>query len=150
MTRKNDSDYAPEGEVRDDGTTGELLQDKMTAESLLRGAADADGTNPNDQPGFNDGVLGGHDFEDRQGTPNNDGDSDLEGRASGERARTAAAAWTAAPPAPRPCPAPRSNHPCRNAPAGDLAGALLSGVSGCRCSGPDSRPRPAAPASASP
>lgn len=83
MTRKNDSDYAPEGEVRDDGTTGELLQDKMTAESLLRGAADSDGANPNDQPGFNDGVLGGHDFEDRQGTPNNDGDSDLEGRASG-------------------------------------------------------------------
>ncbi|WP_291430012.1 hypothetical protein [Deinococcus sp.] len=83
MTRKNDSEYAPEGEVRDDGTTAELVQDKMAAESLLRGAASADSTNPNDQPGFNDGVLGGHDFEDRQGTPNNDGDSDLEGRAQG-------------------------------------------------------------------
>ena len=71
------------GEVVDEGTTGELLQDKMTAEDLLRGAANADERNPNDQPGFDDGRLGGRDGEDRQGTPNNDGESDLGGDARG-------------------------------------------------------------------
>lgn len=83
MTRDDASDYAPEGEIRDDGTTGELLNDKMAAEDLLRAAASEDATNVNDQPGFQDGSQGGRDFEDRQGTPNNDGDSDLEGRAAG-------------------------------------------------------------------
>ena len=83
MTRDDTREYAPEGEIRDDGTTGELLNDKMAAEDLLRGAASAESSNPHDQPGFQDGVLGGSDFEDRQGTPNNDGDSDLEGRAAG-------------------------------------------------------------------
>lgn len=71
------------GEVVDDGTTGELLQDKMTTEDLLREATDADEHNANDQPGFDDGQLGGSDGEDRQGEPNNDGDSDLEGDAQG-------------------------------------------------------------------
>lgn len=72
-----------EGMVVDEGTTGELIQDKMTTEDLLRDNAEANETNPNDQPGFDDGVLGGSDFEDRQGTPNNDGDSDLGGDARG-------------------------------------------------------------------
>ncbi|MBZ9751497.1 hypothetical protein GO986_07400 [Deinococcus sp. HMF7620] len=87
MTRDDhidrDQGFAPEGEVRDDGTTGELVNDKMAAESILRADTMAESANPNDQPGFNDGRLGGSDFEDRQGTPNNDGDSDLEGRAEG-------------------------------------------------------------------
>ncbi|GHF62971.1 hypothetical protein HNQ07_004459 [Deinococcus metalli] len=72
-----------DGIVVDEGTTGELVQDKMSTEAMLRGAAADDGSNPNDQPGFQDGMLGGSDFEDRQGTPNNDGDSDLGGDAHG-------------------------------------------------------------------
>ncbi|WP_221088102.1 hypothetical protein [Deinococcus aquaedulcis] len=87
MTRDDrvdrDGGYAPEGEIRDDGTTGELLQEKMVAESLLHEDVMGESVNPNDQPGFNDGRLGGRDFEDRQGVPNNTGDSDLEGRAAG-------------------------------------------------------------------
>ncbi len=71
------------GEVVDEGTTGELLNDKMTAEDVLRNNADANQTNVNDEPGFDDGQLGGSDGEDRQGDPNNDGDSDLEGDARG-------------------------------------------------------------------
>ena len=67
----------------DEGTTQELVQDKMTAEGILRDAADVDERNPNDQPGFGDGTLGGSDGEDRQGEPNNDGDSDLGGSAHG-------------------------------------------------------------------
>ncbi|PNY81063.1 hypothetical protein [Deinococcus koreensis] len=72
-----------EGTVVDEGTTGELLQDKMATESILRSDVASESSNPNDQPGFQDGLLGGSDFEDRQGTPNNDGDSDLEGDARG-------------------------------------------------------------------
>ncbi|WP_309570086.1 hypothetical protein [Deinococcus sp.] len=79
MTRPDERD----GEVVDEGTTGELLQDKMATESILRGAADADERNPNDQPGFDDGVKGGSDGEDRQGEPNNDGGSDMSGSAQG-------------------------------------------------------------------
>lgn len=77
------SDDQQPGDIQDKGTTGELLQDKMTAEGVLREAAAADESNPNDQPGFEDGVQGGSDGEDRQGEPNNDGDSDLQGDARG-------------------------------------------------------------------
>ena len=86
MTRNDDQrpdDSGQEGTVVDEGTTGELLQDKMATESILRGDAASESSNANDQPGFQDGMLGGSDFEDRQGTPNNDGDSDLEGDARG-------------------------------------------------------------------
>ncbi|MFD2610262.1 hypothetical protein ACFSR9_12565 [Deinococcus taklimakanensis] len=87
MTRQDDHERnlnaEPTGEVQDEGTTGELLNDKMVAEDVLHQDAKANQTNVNDQPGFDDGILGGRDFEDRQGEPNNDGDSDLEGDARG-------------------------------------------------------------------
>lgn len=84
MTRPDqDEARGISGEVVDEGTTGELLNDKMAAEDMLRDNADANAHNPNDQPGFDDGRLGGSDGEDRQGDPNNDGDSDLEGDARG-------------------------------------------------------------------
>ncbi|AWN22955.1 hypothetical protein DKM44_06695 [Deinococcus irradiatisoli] len=65
---------AVRGEVVDEGTTGELLQEKNIAEDLLRSAAIADEKNANDQPGFDDGRLGGFDYEDRQGEPNDTGE----------------------------------------------------------------------------
>lgn len=72
------------GEVVDEGTTGELLQNKNDAEDLLRADAENDASNLNDQPGFDDGRLGGHDGEDRGGDPNNlSGDSDLGGQETG-------------------------------------------------------------------
>ncbi len=71
------------GEVVDEGTTRELVQDKMSTEQLLRDNADANQRNANDEPGFDDGRLGGSDGEDRQGEPNNTGDSDLGGDARG-------------------------------------------------------------------
>lgn len=84
MTKpEKDSPENIPGEVVDEGTTGELLQDKMTAEDLLRDNAAENESNLNDQPGFDDGRLGGSDGEDRGGDPNNDGDSDLEGDAHG-------------------------------------------------------------------
>lgn len=69
----------PQGEPMDEGTTGELLNDKMVGYDVLRGQAEAGRTNPNDQPGFDDGIEGGFDFEDRQGDPNSVTGSDLEG-----------------------------------------------------------------------
>lgn len=83
MSREARQSAETRGELVDEGTTGELLQDKMAVESILRADVDDDSRNPNDQPGFDDGRLGGSDFEDRQGTPNNDGDSDLGGDAEG-------------------------------------------------------------------
>lgn len=83
MTREARQSSEARGEVVDEGTTGELMQDKMAVESILRADVDDDSRNANDQPGFDDGRLGGSDFEDRQGTPNNDGDSDLGGAAEG-------------------------------------------------------------------
>ena len=71
------------GEVVDEGTTRELVQDKMSTEQLLRDNADANQRNANDEPGFDDGRLGGSDGEDRQGEPNNTGDSELGGDARG-------------------------------------------------------------------
>lgn len=71
------------GEVVDEGTTGELLQEKMVAEDILRENADANQKNPNDQPGFDDGRLGGSDGEDREGDPNSVQGSDLSGEAEG-------------------------------------------------------------------
>ncbi len=72
------------GEVMDEGTTAELVQDKAVAEDILRGAAHLDQKNVNDQPGFLDGRLGGYDGEDRQGQPNADVyGSDLSGKESG-------------------------------------------------------------------
>lgn len=80
MTRRdNDEVEGIPGEVVDEGTTGELLQDKLTAYSVLRADTDDNKQNPNDQPGFDDGLLGGHDFEDREGVPNSVGGSDLGG-----------------------------------------------------------------------
>lgn len=67
----------------DEGTTAELVQDKNVAEDILRSDTQLDEKNPNDQPGFDDGRLGGSDGEDRQGEPNNTGDSDLGGAAEG-------------------------------------------------------------------
>ncbi|WP_425145616.1 hypothetical protein [Deinococcus sp.] len=72
------------GSVVDEGTTSELLQDKNLAEDLLRSDSEADESNLNDQPGFDDGRLGGSDGEDREGDPNNaSGDSDLGGDEAG-------------------------------------------------------------------
>lgn len=88
MTRNDEerntvpADNTVTGEVVDEGTTGELLQEKMVAEDILRENADESG-NVNDQPGFRDGRLGGHDGEDRQGEPNNRLGSDLSGEAEG-------------------------------------------------------------------
>lgn len=84
MTKRNDEVEGIPGEVVDEGTTGELLQDKSVAEGLLRSDNDNDAKNVNDQPGFDDGRLGGYDYEDRQGNPNNeDGYSDLGGSEEG-------------------------------------------------------------------
>ena len=72
------------GEVVDEGTTGELLQDKNIAEDMLRADTASEASNDNDQPGFDDGRLGGSDGEDRQGDPNSaSGDSDLGGEEDG-------------------------------------------------------------------
>lgn len=71
------------GEVVDEGTTGELLQDKMTVEGTLRAEDEQDQKNVNDLPGFDDGRLGGSDYEDRQGDPNTLTGSDLGGEAEG-------------------------------------------------------------------
>ena len=79
--RKNTT---PPADLTDEGTTRELVQDKMTTEQLLRDNAEASASNPNDLPGFDDGRLGGSDGEDRQGEPNHTGgDSDLAGEARG-------------------------------------------------------------------
>jgi hypothetical protein len=90
MTRRDQREDGPsgdvvdEGTVIDDGTTGELLQDKNLAEDILRSDTAADASNLNDQPGFDDGRLGGSDGEDRTGDPNNaSGDSDLGGDEEG-------------------------------------------------------------------
>ncbi|WP_161881978.1 hypothetical protein [Deinococcus alpinitundrae] len=72
------------GEVVDEGTTAELLEEKNIAENLLRADVKADRANPNDQPGFDDGRLGGFDYEDRQGEPNDTGEgSDTAGKETG-------------------------------------------------------------------
>lgn len=85
MTKRDEqvTDEQISGEVVDEGTTGELLQDKMVAEDILRDNADANQKNPNDQPGFDDGRLGGSDGEDREGDPNSVQGSDLSGDAEG-------------------------------------------------------------------
>lgn len=54
---------------RDAGVPGELENDKMVAESLLRADNDQDAKNVNDAPGFMDGRLGGEDGEVRPGDP---------------------------------------------------------------------------------
>ena len=64
----------PSGELMDDGTTGELLEEKNENEDILRADAKANRANPNDQPGFMDGRRGGFDGEIRQGQPNDDGE----------------------------------------------------------------------------
>ncbi|MFC6591457.1 hypothetical protein ACFP81_05140 [Deinococcus lacus] len=69
------------GEVVDEGTTPELLEEKNVAEDLLRADAHAEEMNPNDEPGFDDGRTGGWDGEDRQGSPNSLTGSDLAGDA---------------------------------------------------------------------
>ena len=86
MTDRSDQNRSDEmpGEQIDEGTTGELLQDKQAAESILRSEAEADQSNVNDAPGFDDGLLGGSDYEDRQGEPNNNAlGSDVHGEAEG-------------------------------------------------------------------
>lgn len=87
MTDRDDRDRDASGilgEVVDEGTTPELLEEKNIAEDLLRSDAKANMKNPNDQPGFNDGRLGGFDFEDRQGEPNDRGEGgDTAGKEEG-------------------------------------------------------------------
>ncbi len=84
MTRRHDEAEGLPGELIDEGTTGELLQDKNAAEDMLRADTDSDASNVNDLPGFDDGRLGGHDYEDRQGEPNDtSGDNDLSGEEEG-------------------------------------------------------------------
>ena len=83
MTTRNDEVEGIPGEVVDEGTTGELLQDKNMAEDILRSDTESDESNANDQPGFDDGRLGGSDGEDRQGNPNSDTASDLGGDDTG-------------------------------------------------------------------
>ena len=83
MTRPDRDETSFTPEVVDEGTTGELIQDKMAAEGILRADTEDNAKNPNDQPGFDDGLLGGSDFEDRQGTPNNELGSDLGGASTG-------------------------------------------------------------------
>lgn len=76
------------GDLIDEGTTRELVQDKMSTEDILRDNTDANQRNANDEPGFDDGRLGGSDGEDRQGEPNfTNGESDLEGDAHGGEGR---------------------------------------------------------------
>lgn len=82
MTRYDD-DREIRGEVQDEGVDREILQDKMVAEDLLRQDTKADRRNPNDQPGFMDGILGDWDGEVRQGDPNNMTGGDLEGKEQG-------------------------------------------------------------------
>ena len=55
---------------------------RASRDAILRENADESG-NVNDQPGFDDGRLGGSDGEDRQGEPNNRLGSDLGGEAQG-------------------------------------------------------------------
>lgn len=62
----------------DEGTTGELLNDKVVGHDMLRRQAEAGRTSPNDQPGFDDGIEGGFDFEDRQGDPKSVTGSEVE------------------------------------------------------------------------
>lgn len=112
MTQRDDRDGRDlsaelPGEVQDEGTTGELLNDKMVAEDVLHRDAKANQSNPNDQPGFNDGILGGRDFEDRQGEPNNNGDSDLEGEARGGEGVIRSGGVDGGPPRKNPLPGDR-------------------------------------------
>ena len=84
MTRRDQNDVeGMPGEVVDEGTTAELLQDKNMAERILRSDAETDESNLNDQPGFDDGRLGGWDGEDRGGDPNSGTGSDLGGDDTG-------------------------------------------------------------------
>ncbi|WP_424951453.1 hypothetical protein [Deinococcus sp.] len=84
MTKRTDEVEGLSGEVVDEGTTRELLQDESVAEDLLRRDTTSEESNANDQPGFDDGRLGGFDGEDRQGEPNNAlGYSDLGGDEEG-------------------------------------------------------------------
>ncbi|AZI42594.1 hypothetical protein EHF33_07425 [Deinococcus psychrotolerans] len=84
MTDRNERTDGRLGEVVDEGTTPELLEEKNIAEDLLRADVKADRKNPNDQPGFDDGRLGGFDYEDRQGQPNDEGEgSDAAGKEEG-------------------------------------------------------------------
>ncbi|GGR24848.1 MULTISPECIES: hypothetical protein [Deinococcus] len=84
MTSRNEGEVEGiPGEVVDEGTTGELLQDKNLTEDILRSDAEVDESNANDQPGFDDGRLGGSDGEDRQGEPNSSTGSDLGGDDTG-------------------------------------------------------------------
>ena len=48
----------------------DIIREKMENERLLREGARADATDPNDLPGFEDGVKGGWDGEVREGDPN--------------------------------------------------------------------------------
>lgn len=82
MTRYDD-DREIKGEVQDEGVDREILQDKMVAEDVLRGDTRANRSNPNDQPGFMDGIQGDWDGEVRQGDPNSLTGGDLGGEEHG-------------------------------------------------------------------
>ena len=68
------------GVVIDDGVPAELENDKMIGESLLRRDDLDDRKNVNDQPGYDDGRLGGEDGEDREADPVED---DMRGESHG-------------------------------------------------------------------
>lgn len=69
--------------VQVDDTKPEIAREKLENGDILREGAAEEMTNPNDQPGFADGVDGGWDGEDRQGDPNALTGSDLSGEEKG-------------------------------------------------------------------
>lgn len=83
MTKNEKETQEIPGQVVDEGTTAELLQDKMVAQDILIDNTEANKLNVNDEPGFDDGRLGGSDGEDRQGDPNSVTGSDVAGHARG-------------------------------------------------------------------
>lgn len=103
MTRYDD-DREIRGEVQDDGVDPEILQDKMVAEDVLRQDTRANRSNPNDQPGFMDGVRGDWDGEVRQGDPNNLTGGDLGGEEHGGEGVTRSGGVDGGPARERPLP----------------------------------------------
>lgn len=83
MTNPDDMNINIGEDVQVDDTKPEITHEKLENEDILRDGAAGDMTNPNDQPGFADGVDGGWDGEDRQGDPNSLTGSDLSGEEKG-------------------------------------------------------------------
>lgn len=96
-----------EADIVDEGVPAELVNDKMIGESVLRDNAEANELNVNDQPGFDDGRLGGSDGEDRQGDPNMVTGSDLGGEAHGGSGRERSGGVDGGPARKKPLPGQR-------------------------------------------